>query len=147
MLSGKIAVVTGATRGIGKEIVYQYADSNAVVYAIGRDKKSLAEIDCYAENIHSLELDITQLDSVKKVLIDIYKKEKFKILTREEYIDIVCEQLELLRDDIVIMRITGDPIVDDLVEPKWLTKKFMVLNGIDKEMVKRNIYQGDKYGK
>ena len=80
-------------------------------------------------------------------LYDIYKKEKFKILTREEYIDIVCEQLELLRDDIVIMRITGDPIVDDLVEPKWLTKKFMVLNGIDKEMVKRNIYQGDKYGK
>ena len=44
----------------------------------------------------------------------------------------------------VIHRITGDPKLDDLVEPDWLIKKFCVLNDIDKEMVKRNIYQGDK---
>ena len=33
---------------------------------------------------------------------------------------------------------------DDLIEPTWLVKKFCVLNDIDKEMVKRDIYQGDK---
>ena len=43
----------------------------------------------------------------------------------------------------VIERITGDPIVDELIEPKWLIKKFCVLNEIDKEMVRRNIYQSD----
>ena len=77
-------------------------------------------------------------------LADIYEKEKIHILTKEEYIDIVCDQLELLKPEIVIERITGDPIREDLIEPKWLIKKFVVLNDIDKEMVKRNIYQGDK---
>lgn len=73
-----------------------------------------------------------------------YLEKNFPILSKEEYIDIVCEELEYLNEDIVIHRITGDPNVKDLVAPFWLTKKFCVLNDIDKEMVKRNIYQGDK---
>ena len=76
-------------------------------------------------------------------LASLYEKNKFHILTREEYIDIVCCQLRLLNEDVVVMRITGDPELNELVAPEWLVKKFMVLNGIDQEMVKRNIYQGD----
>ena len=60
----------------------------------------------------------------------------------EEYINIVCDQLEYLRDDIVVNRITGDPKVSDLIEPGWLIKKVTILNDIDKEMKKRNTYQG-----
>ena len=75
----------------------------------------------------------------------LYETNKFHILTREEYIDIVCCQLRLLNEDVVVMRITGDPILNELVAPEWLIKKFMVLNGIDQEMVKRNIYQGDLF--
>lgn len=78
-------------------------------------------------------------------LASLYEKNKFHILTREEYIDIVCCQLRLLNEDVVVMRITGDPILNELAAPEWLIKKFMVLNGIDQEMVKRNIYQGDLF--
>ena len=78
-------------------------------------------------------------------LASLYEKNKFHILTREEYIDIVCCQLRLLSEDVVVMRITGDPLLNELVAPEWLIKKFMVLNGIDQEMVKRNIYQGDLF--
>lgn len=74
----------------------------------------------------------------------LYQKDNFHILTKDEYIDIVIDQLELLRPEIVIHRITGDPKIDDLIAPTWLTKKFCVLNDIDKEMVKRNSYQGKK---
>ena len=74
----------------------------------------------------------------------IYKYHPFPLLTKEEYIDIVCEQLEYLDPKIVIMRITGDPIKEELIAPTWLVKKFCVLNDIDKEMKKRDIYQGDK---
>ena len=95
MLSGKIPVVTGATRGIGKKIAYQYADANAVVYAVGRDKKALAEIDSYAENIHSIELDITQVDFVKKVLMNIYKE--------ENRIDILVNNAGIMNDALLGM--------------------------------------------
>ena len=77
-------------------------------------------------------------------LAKMYEKKHFKVLTKEEYINIVIDQLELLRPEIVIHRITGDPKQDDLVEPDWLVKKFCVLNDIDKEMVKRDSYQGKK---
>ena len=75
-------------------------------------------------------------------LASLYTKKPFKILTKEEYIDIVINQLELIRPEIVIHRITADPKAEDLIEPKWLLKKVTLINDIDKEMVKRNSYQG-----
>ncbi len=75
-------------------------------------------------------------------IASIYEKKPFHILTKEEYIDITIRQLELLDEKIVIERITGDPVKEDLIAPNWLVKKFCVLNDIDKEMVRRNTYQG-----
>lgn len=75
-------------------------------------------------------------------LYNMYMNNNVTLLTKEEYIDIVINQLEYLNEDIVIERITGDPVREDLIEPKWLLKKFVVLNDIDKEMVKRDTYQG-----
>lgn len=76
-------------------------------------------------------------------LASIYEKKNFHVLSRDEYVDIVCEELRYLNENIVVERITGDPIADELIAPTWLVKKFCVLNEIDKEMVKRNIYQSD----
>lgn len=100
--------------------------------------KYLNKLDIQGIKIHMLSI-------IKDTpLQTLYEKEHFKVLTKEEYIDIVINQLELLRPEIVIHRITGDPKLDELVEPSWLTKKFCVLNDIDKEMVKRDTYQGAK---
>ena len=71
-----------------------------------------------------------------------YNKEPFHILTLEEYVDIVVDQLELLPQEIIIERLTGDGIAKDLIEPKWTIKKTIVTNEIDKLMVKRNTWQG-----
>ena len=88
-------------------------------------------------------IKIHMLNIVKDTPLEVlYNKEKFHILTKEEYIDIVIKQLELLDEKIVIHRITADPDIKSLVEPKWLVKKFCVLNDIDKEMVRRDTYQG-----
>ena len=101
--------------------------------------KFLNKFDIQGIKIHMLH--ILKGTALEKI----YNKEKFDILSREAYVDVVCDQLEYLRDDIVINRITGDPKLDDLVEPSWLIKKFGVLNEIDKEMVKRDSYQGINY--
>ncbi len=76
-----------------------------------------------------------------------YEKNKFKILTKEEYVNIVVKQLEYLRPEIVIHRLTGDPDPKNIIEPTWLIKKFTVLNEIDKLMAKNDLYQGDKIEK
>lgn len=77
-------------------------------------------------------------------ILNLYNTTHFHVLSKEEYIDVVIDQLELLRPEIVIHRITGDPIRELLVEPSWLLKKFSVLDDIDKEMVRRDSYQGKK---
>ncbi len=74
----------------------------------------------------------------------LYLEKPFPLLSMDEYIDIVCDELELLDENIVIERLTGDPDINDLVAPLWLPKKINVLNGIDKEMKRRNSYQGKK---
>lgn len=97
----------------------------------------------YLNNLDIQGIKIHMLSILKDTPLErLYQKEHFKVLNKEEYIDIVIDQLELLRPEIVIHRITGDPKLDDLVEPDWLIKKFCVLNDIDKEMVKRDSYQG-----
>ena len=75
----------------------------------------------------------------------IYEIEQFKILTKNEYIDIVIKQLEILNENVVIERITGDPIKEELIAPQWLLKKFVILNDIDKEMKKRDTWQGKNF--
>ena len=67
---------------------------------------------------------------------------KFKMLSKDEYINIVCDQIEELDPDIVIHRLTGDGNRDTLIEPLWSLKKVSVLNDIDKCLAKRNTFQG-----
>lgn len=98
----------------------------------------LNKLDIQGIKIHMLYI-------IKDTVIDtMYKKERFKILSKEEYIDIVIKQLELLRPEIVINRITSDPDKETLVEPRWLVDKCQLLNDIDREMKRRNTYQGIK---
>ena len=75
-------------------------------------------------------------------MANLYLKENFHVLTKEEYIDIVVKQLEILDPKIIVNRITSDPDKDTLLEPVWLIEKCQLLNDIDKEMKKRNTYQG-----
>ena len=106
-------------------------------------KEDMIETAKYLSNKKILGIKIHMLHILKNTaLFKLYLKDNFHILTKEEYVTIVCDQLEYLNENIVINRITGDPDVDDLVEPTWLTKKFGVLNEIDKELVRRNTYQG-----
>lgn len=71
-----------------------------------------------------------------------YKNGEFSTLTLNEYVKIVCDCLEQIPEDIVIQRLTGDGGRDTLIAPLWSLKKFVVLNEIDKELVRRDSWQG-----
>ena len=111
----------------------------------GETKEMMIETAKYLNSLGIDGIKIHMLHVIKDTTLgEMYLKDPFKILTKEEYIDIVISQLEYLNEDIVINRITGDPVKEDLIAPDWLLKKFCVLNDIDKEMVKRNTFQGIK---
>lgn len=77
-------------------------------------------------------------------LADEYRAEKFDTLSMEEYTDIICEAIELLPENVVIHRITGDGDKRSLISPLWSADKKRVLNYMNKEFEKRNIIQGGK---
>ena len=103
--------------------------------------KTLAKLPIHALKIHMLHI----IDG--SLMAKDYKQNPWPLLTLEEYIDIVIEQLEHLPQHIILQRLTGDGMEDILLAPMWTKKKTIVLNEIDKEMVRRNTYQGKKVEK
>ena len=69
------------------------------------------------------------------------------LMSLEDYVDIIVRQLEVIHPRTVIQRLTGDGARADLVGPMWSLKKFEVLNAIDRELEKRDTYQGKKADK
>ena len=120
---------------------------NVVVHIINglpyETKEDMIKTAKYLNTLDIQGIKIHMLSVIKNTKLEkLYQLKPFHILTEEEYIDIVINQLENLSPEIVINRITGDPKLDDLIQPTWLVKKFCVLNNIDKEILKRNTYQG-----
>ena len=78
-------------------------------------------------------------------LASMHLKNSFNLISREEYIELVVKQLELIKPEVIIQRLTGDPIKEDLIEPNWVLNKTTILNDIDKLMRKLDTYQGKFY--
>ena len=102
------------------------------------------------------EVSKIKIDGVKIHLLYVIKRtprkkmlEKGMLnpLTQDEYINLVCDQLEILPPEMIIHRLTGDGKRDELVAPLWSLKKWEVLNQIDDTLKSRNSYQGIKYKK
>ena len=111
----------------------------------GETKEMMVDTIKYLNDLHVDGVKIHMLHVIEHTdLAYYYREHPFHLLTKEEYIDVVVEQLQYLNEDIVIHRITGDPVKEDLIAPDWLIKKVVVLNDIDKEMVKRNVYHKKK---
>lgn len=78
-------------------------------------------------------------------LCELYEKGELTPMELDEYVSIICDQLEVLPQETVIERVTGDGAKDQLAAPLWSLKKFCVMNEIDKEMGRRNTFQGAKF--
>lgn len=99
--------------------------------------KTVGQLDIQAIKIHMLYV-------IKNTVLEkMYDAGKFSMLSREEYIDLVVQQLRYIPEHVVIERLTGDGKVSDLIAPLWSIKKVTIINDIDKKMKVDNIYQGD----
>lgn len=98
--------------------------------------KEVAKLDVQAIKIHLLHL-LKGTPMVKQ-----YEKGKLTFLEKEDYINLVVDQLEVLPPHMVIQRITGDGPIDQMIGPMWSVNKWDVLNGIDHTLTERNSWQG-----
>lgn len=63
-------------------------------------------------------------------------------MTEDEYIQTVCDFLEILSPETTIHRLAGNGLKKDLIAPRWIGKKLDCLNKIDRELERRNSFQG-----
>lgn len=101
--------------------------------------KYLAKTNTWGVKFHSLYI---QTDSR---LYDYYLKESFKLLTKEEYVDIVSIAISYLPREMVIHRLTGDANKKLLFKPEWSCDKLGVISSIDKKLKELDLYQGVNY--
>lgn len=112
----------------------------------GEDREMMLETARRLSHLKLHSIKIHLLHVLKGTVMEQQLAEgQFRLLTREEYVGIVCDQLELLPPQMVIQRVTGDGERELLVGPEWSLKKLCVMNEIDKELVRRNSFQGKNF--
>lgn len=104
------------------------------------------------ENVRRMVLD-SDIQGVKLHLLHLMKNTalqrdyhagRLQLMSQEDYVQVICDQLELIPREIVIHRLTGDAPRESIIGPMWSLKKWEVLNSIDNEMMRREAVQGDK---
>lgn len=109
----------------------------------GENRNDMMNTAREVASLHPHALKIHLLYVLKNTpLAAMYERGEFRTLERDEYVSLVCDQLEIMPKDTVIERVTGDGVKSDLIAPLWSIKKTIVTNEIDKEFVKRGTFQG-----
>lgn len=111
----------------------------------GESRQEMLQSVRYAgERSDGVKLQLLHVLKGTDLLLD-YEAGNFSVLSMEEYIDLLCDCVEVLPRDTVIHRLTGDGDKKLLVAPLWSADKKRVLNAINRAFRERNIEQGKKY--
>ena len=107
---------------------------------------------------HAIELSRLPINSLKLHQLQIVKHtimakqfkenpEQFSLFTANEYIELICEFVSLLRPDIIIERFISESPHHLLIAPKWNLKNFEMVAKIDKKLIEKNLWQGKSFEK
>lgn len=109
----------------------------------GEDKRQVLASAEYAASFHPFGIKLHMLHLMEgTVMGKAYQKDPFPVLSREEYVALVCDVLEKLPADITVHRVTGDAPRADLIAPLWTGDKRAVLRAIQQEFKRRGTWQG-----
>ena len=101
--------------------------------------RTLSQLDIQGVKIHLLHL----LRGTK--MAERYAEGAFSLMEMSDYVNLVCDQLEVLPPEVVIHRLSGDGKREALIGPMWSLKKWELLNAIDDTMAARDSWQGKYY--
>lgn len=107
------------------------------------DKKQMLETAKIISAMGIEGIKIHLLYVIKGTEIErMYRQGLYRCLEQREYVETVCDFLELLPEDMIIQRLTGDPHPEELVAPMWSRKKSETLSLIKETLEKRDSRQG-----
>lgn len=101
-----------------------------------QDAEKLSQLDIQGIKFHILHvLKNTSLE-------EIYRNTRLKLLSKDEYIKILCDFLERMPSSFVILRLVSTALKDYLVAPLWINQKDRLKAEIDSELKRRGTHQG-----
>ena len=119
MLKGKTAIITGASRGIGKEVAILFAKNEADLILISRNEERLSALqkeltETYDVDVKYYALDITDSDKLKDVFAEIKRDKK--------PIDIVVNNAGIMEDAVLQM------VKPELIQKTYATNVFALID-------------------
>jgi 3-oxoacyl-[acyl-carrier protein] reductase len=97
-LKGQVAIITGGTRGIGKEVAKSFAKNGAIAVIIGRNAQAAAqvcdEIVKEGQQADHFSCDVTNLENVQETVN--------KILDKYKTVDILVNNAGITRDNLLL---------------------------------------------
>ncbi len=109
----------------------------------GETKQMMLETAAYVGQLRPAAVKIHMLHVIRGTqLEELYKAGKYRPMSLDEYVRLVCCQLELLPPETVIERLTGDGDKQTLVAPAWTKDKLRVLGSIDDLLYRWDTWQG-----
>jgi radical SAM protein (TIGR01212 family) len=79
------------------------------------------------------------------IMGEMYKNGSIPMMSKDKYVFLAVDVLELLPPEVVVQRLTADGYRDIFLAPAWAGNKLDVLNSINRELERRDSYQGSKY--
>ncbi|MDU6098655.1 coproporphyrinogen III oxidase [Peptoniphilus harei] len=135
----------GYSHKIFDETVKKLQDANILflIHAIFglpfEDEKDFVNTINYIRDLAPFGVKFHNLYILKdSPIYELYKNKNFKILSRDEYVDLVLKALDTIGEKTVVHRITGDPPKTKLFEPTWCADKLSVISEIDKKLKENN---------
>ena len=127
-------------------LLKHYGIDVVVHIMIGLPNEDLEDLDNTINFVNNHPIDGIKIHNVyvvkNTVLADLYYKGLYSPLNFEDYLELLVYAITHLRPDIVIHRISGDSPKDLLIAPDWNVHKKWVLNGLDKVLKEKELFQG-----
>lgn len=116
---------------------------------IGLPGENDAEVLITAQTLATLPINGIKIHSLLALegttLGEMYKKGNLVMISKEKYVSLVVDILAVLPPEMVIQRLTADGYRDIFLAPDWAMNKLDILNSINKELERRDSYQGKHY--
>lgn len=109
----------------------------------GESRQDMTDTVRLAEDCGTAGIKLQMLHVIKKTKLEhLYHKEKFELLSMEDYGKLVVDLIERLDPKIEIHRITGETMASHLVAPMWVSEKGRFFQWFHDELERRDTWQG-----